>query len=92
MGSGILAIRYQSYLFHYGAGLWSGVLASISAMLGITCANRAKPAWYCGGQYWQMPIFVASVMLSLAAAVVLSIFSTSGLLQDAKTTMGIVSQ
>jgi len=91
--TGILAIRYQSYLFHYGTGLWAGLLSAISGMLGAMCTKKGvpKPSWLCGGRKWQIHVFLLAILLSLSSVVLLAIFSTSGLLQDAKTVMAVVT-
>lgn len=92
--TGILAIRYQSYLFHYGSGLWAGLLSSITGMLGAMCTKKGipKPSWLCGGQKWQIHVFLLSLVFSLSTVILLAIFSISGLLQDARTIMAVVSR
>lgn len=89
---GVLAIRYQSYLFYYGSGLWTGMVVGITGALCAMCTKSGlpKPKWFCGGQRWQVHVLLAMTMLSLSASVLLAIFSTAGLLQTAKTMVGVV--
>lgn len=89
---GVLAIRYQSYLFYYGSGLWTGMVVGITGALCAMCTKSGlpKPGWFCGGQRWQVHVLLAMTMLSLSASVLLAIFSTAGLLQTAKTMVGVV--
>ncbi|ODM92509.1 hypothetical protein Ocin01_14175, partial [Orchesella cincta] len=88
---GVLAIRYQSYLFYYGSGLWTGMVVGITGALCAMCTKSGlpKPKWFCGGQRWQCHVLLATTMLSLSASVLLAIFSTAGLLQTAKTMVGV---
>ncbi|CAL8142563.1 unnamed protein product [Orchesella dallaii] len=88
---GVLAIRYQSYLFYYGSGLWTGMVVGITGALCAMCTKSGlpKPKWFCGGQRWQVHVLLATTMLSLSASVLLAIFSTAGLLQTAKTMVGV---
>ena len=81
---GALALRYQSYLFYYGSGLWAGTVAGIAGILGVTATKEGlvKPKWLCGGRKWQIHIFLAAVMVALSSAIVAAIFSTSGLVRD----------
>lgn len=89
---GVLAIRYQSYLFYYGSGLWTGMVVGITGALCTMCTKSGlpKPNWFCGGQRWQVHVLLATTMLSLSASVLLAIFSTAGLLQTAKSMVGVV--
>ena len=81
---GALALRYQSYLFYYGSGLWAGTVAGIAGIAGVTATKEGlvKPRWLCGGRKWQIHIFLAAVMVALSSAIVAAIFSTSGLVRD----------
>lgn len=89
---GVLAIRYQSYLFYYGSGLWTGMMVGITGALCAMCTKSGlpKPSWFCGGRRWQVHVLLATTMVSLSASVLLAIFSTAGLLQTAKTMVGVV--
>jgi hypothetical protein len=89
---GVLAIRYQSYQFHNGTGLWAGLLSSITGLLQVMCTKRGvqKPSWLCGGNKWQIHSFLLAIVFSLFSVILLAIFSISGLLQDAKTYMAVV--
>ncbi|CAG7826267.1 unnamed protein product [Allacma fusca] len=84
VGCGTFALRYQSYLFYYGSGLWAGLLAGLAGILAImeTKTGLQKPKWLCGRRKWQIRIFLSAVIMALAAAVLTAIFSTTGLVRD----------
>lgn len=86
---GSLAFRYRSYLFYYGTGLWAGTITGLTGALAIMCTKKGLPTLrsMCGGHKWQLHVFVASTMLALTSSVLLSIFSTSGLMQDTHYTV-----
>jgi len=91
---GSLALRYRSYLFYYGTGLWAGTVSAVAGLFLImsTKDGLPKPKWLCGGKKWQIHVVIGTTMLALTASVLMSIFSTSGLMQDTMHAVGVVSQ
>ncbi len=89
---GSMALRYRSYLFYYGTGLWAGTLAGITGALVVMATKEGlpKPKWLCGGRKWQIHVVIAAAMLALTSAVLVSIFSTLGLMQDSMHPVGVV--
>jgi hypothetical protein len=89
---GSLALRYRSYLFYYGTGLWAGTISGITGALVVMATKEGlpKPRWLCGGRKWQIHVMIAATMLALTASVLMSIFSTSGLMQDTMHSVGVV--